>query len=211
MILSYSTAPYSKPNPSPATTPSASPSTIPSLNSSSSTNQTPPRPCTRPTSSTAASAPRGSSLDLALAVFKKFFQTKTGLRWEERYDESKTPGPKRDAGGQPLPADEGWFRFEWPTGLLGRLRVAAERETEKQITASQANDACAIARCDDMEIVATTMTEDCDSDTDNDHREPTQYCRFQCPASVDSDDDDDGDGSSTANAADAETGSSQLI
>jgi WGR domain len=63
-------------------------------------------------------APKGS-LDSALFVFKKFFHMKTGLEWKDRFNDSKVPGM-----GSP---DQGWFRFERPTGLMAALNMDAER------------------------------------------------------------------------------------
>lgn len=170
-------------------------------------------------------APRGSSLDLALTVFKKFFQTKTGLRWEEQYDDSKTPEPKRDARGEPVPADDGLFQFERPTGLLASLKVEAEIESvneetqTQQITASYTTGPCTTTRCDEtvddtrVEGLAVNSTINPEIvETDDNYREPNQDCRFQRPASVDSNiNSDSNDPNGTADTADEETGSSQTI
>lgn len=70
-------------------------------------------------------APPGSTFEFAMSVFKKFFKIKTGTRWEERMND-KLPEPKKDAKGNPLPEDEGWFRYEPPTGLLASLAMKIE-------------------------------------------------------------------------------------
>jgi hypothetical protein len=61
-----------------------------------------------------------------MTVFKKFFKVKTGLQWEDRYSEGITPEPKKDAEGKPVPADEGWFQFERPTGMFAEMSIDAE-------------------------------------------------------------------------------------
>ncbi|KAL1862232.1 hypothetical protein Plec18170_001057 [Paecilomyces lecythidis] len=67
-------------------------------------------------------APRGSSFDLAMAAYKKFFKIKTGKDWDDRLDGS-LPEAKKDQEGNVLPPDEGWFRHELPTGLLASLFI----------------------------------------------------------------------------------------
>ncbi|KAJ9294333.1 hypothetical protein DTO271G3_6908 [Paecilomyces variotii] len=70
-------------------------------------------------------APRGSSFDIAMKAYKKFFKIKTGKNWDERFD-GKLPEAKKDIQGNVLPPDEGWFRHELPTGLLASLLMQTE-------------------------------------------------------------------------------------
>ncbi|KAL2006632.1 hypothetical protein VTN00DRAFT_9300 [Thermoascus crustaceus] len=70
-------------------------------------------------------APPGSTFEFAMSAFKKFFKIKTGMRWEERVND-KLPEPKKDAEGNPLPEDEGSFRYEPPMGLLASLEMKIE-------------------------------------------------------------------------------------
>lgn len=86
-------------------------------------------------------APRGSSIDLAMTVFKKFFKAKTGMEWEERHDDAKIPEQKKDMQGQPVPANEGWYQYERPTGLLASLRIAAEVSSMKKETQTMSQTA----------------------------------------------------------------------
>lgn len=78
-------------------------------------------------------APRGSSFDLAMTAYKKFFKIKTGKSWDERFD-GKLPEAKKDHEGNVLPPDEGWFRHELPKGLLASLLM----QTEISVAASSA-------------------------------------------------------------------------
>ncbi|KAJ9266924.1 hypothetical protein DTO195F2_859 [Paecilomyces variotii] len=78
-------------------------------------------------------APRGSSFDLAMTAYKKFFKIKTGKSWDERFD-GKLPEAKKDHEGNVLPPDEGWFRHELPKGLLASLLM----QTEIAVAASSA-------------------------------------------------------------------------
>ncbi|KAH8698493.1 BRCT domain protein [Talaromyces proteolyticus] len=75
-------------------------------------------------------APGGSTLDLAVSTFEKFFKTKTGLEWKDRFDDSR-----------------GWFTFERPTGILGSLRIDAQ----SKITDSVAREHMSMANNDSAE------------------------------------------------------------
>lgn len=48
---------------------------------------------------------------LAIKSFRKFFEQKTGKKWEDRAD-GKVPSPKTDKDGNCLPAHEGWYALE---------------------------------------------------------------------------------------------------
>lgn len=74
-------------------------------------------------------APPGSSFEFAMIAFKRFFKIKTGMEWEKRMD-GKPPEPKKDVEGNPLPENEGWFRYEAPTGLLASLAITVFGSTD---------------------------------------------------------------------------------
>ncbi|KAF4972901.1 hypothetical protein F66182_17734, partial [Fusarium sp. NRRL 66182] len=81
-------------------------------------------------------APKGSSLEQALFAFKKFFRVKTGVEWEDRYDDSKLlVSPKAGMNGESLlqPLEGGWFRYERPGGLMGSLNNDAKPVNDQDI------------------------------------------------------------------------------
>lgn len=86
-------------------------------------------------------APRGSTLDIALFAFKKFFRVKTGVEWKDRFDDSKLLlSPKAGEDGEALqPSEGGWFRYERPSGLMGALSKDAEMAIDEEITGGNAS------------------------------------------------------------------------
>lgn len=85
-------------------------------------------------------APKGSSLEQALFAFKKFFRVKTGVEWEDRYDDSKLlVSPKAGTNGESLlqPLEGGWFRYERPGGLMGALNNDAKPVNDQDIQDDQ--------------------------------------------------------------------------
>ncbi|KAK2764324.1 hypothetical protein FQN54_009016 [Arachnomyces sp. PD_36] len=82
-------------------------------------------------------APPGSPWPLASKSFRNFFKQKTGKMWEERGD-GKVPEPKRGVGGEVLPVDEGWFRYEVLVGATAAgegsgkvVNLVEERDAER--------------------------------------------------------------------------------
>ena len=81
-------------------------------------------------------APKGSSLDQAILVFKQFFHAKTGVEWKDRFDDSKfLLGFQASANEESSlqPPKGGWFRYERPGGLMSALSKDMESAADNEV------------------------------------------------------------------------------
>ncbi|EER27900.1 hypothetical protein D8B26_005983 [Coccidioides posadasii str. Silveira] len=82
-------------------------------------------------------APPGSTFDVAVRAFNKFFKAKSGINWDQR---DRKPPLKTTEEGAKVPPDEGWFEY-MPEKSSSTAAPKYDEETATAATVAMLQDA----------------------------------------------------------------------